>query len=213
MPKKVLQVPIKDRFRLLYMRHMLPFFINWQWRKEKPFSCDIENLTVANGQVKLRIYTPPSEGPFPVLIYYHGGGFVLGNLNASDRGCRNLCRISGMVVVSVDYRLAPEFPFPIAVDDCLAAFDWVQANRKKCHAENQPVFVAGDSAGGNLAAVVTQQRKSSNIAGQVLLYPVVDFSVMNRPSYIENTDERWLTASMMKWFLACICQMKKTGLM
>ena len=128
MSKKVLPLSIKERFRLFYMRHFLSFYINWQWRHEKAEPCHIRTIKIAKEKLKLRIYTPQGEGPFSVLVYYHGGGFVLGDLNASDRGCRNLCVMTGMIVVSVAYRLAPECPFPLAVDDSLSAFDWVLTN-------------------------------------------------------------------------------------
>ena len=190
----------KERLRILYIRYMVPLAIRWNWRSEIDRSVKTEDFSIDNVSLKLRVFYPPRQVMSPVIVYFHGGGFMMGGLDASDPGCRDLCKITGMVIVSVGYRLAPENPFPAAVDDSLAAFDWVMNNIGHIRGDRQRVFIAGDSAGGNLATVVAQQRRSHPVLGQVLLYPVVDFSNMDRPSYQQNTDDMWLNAQTMRWF-------------
>ncbi|HMI95000.1 MAG TPA: alpha/beta hydrolase [Micropepsaceae bacterium] len=129
------------------------------------------------GPLGLRIYTPVAAGgeALPVIVYLHGGGFVVGDLDCYDGLCRTLANESGCRVISVDYRLAPEHPFPAAVDDCFAAFQWVQTNASDLSVDPSRLAVAGDSAGGNLAAVtcllVKQGKSRPPIAYQLLIYP------------------------------------------
>jgi len=129
------------------------------------------------GPLGLRTYTPVAAGgaALPVILYLHGGGFVVGDLDCYDGLCRTLANESGCRVISVDYRLAPEHPFPAAVDDCFAAFQWVEANASDLSLDPNRLAVAGDSAGGNLAAVICLLAKSSKIrppiAYQLLIYP------------------------------------------
>ncbi len=130
-----------------------------------------------NGAIPLRIYTPVAAGgsALPAIVYYHGGGFVLGDLDCFDSICRALADSSGCRVVSVDYPLAPEHPFPAAVDESFAALKWIEANASQLGIDPNRLAVAGDSAGGNLAAVVSQMAKSGNephIAFQLLIYPI-----------------------------------------
>ncbi|MBP1930986.1 alpha/beta hydrolase [Ammoniphilus resinae] len=145
------------------------------------------------GHIPIRIYTPEGEGPFPIIVYFHGGGFVLLSVETHDVVCRLLARETGCKVVSVDYRLAPEHPFPAAPEDCFAATKWVDDHREELNAEGTPLYVAGDSAGGNLATVVclmAREQGGPTISKQVLLYPVTDFhhhgSPSPYPSYQEN---------------------------
>jgi acetyl esterase len=147
---------------------------------------------VAEGPVPMRVYRPSGDGPHPTLMFIHGGGFVIGDLEGYDAQCRVLCSRVGATVVSIDYRLAPEHPFPAGVEDALAAFDWVVAN------ESGPFAVGGDSAGGNLSAVVAQAR-SSELAAQLLLYPATDM-LTERPSLEENGEGLLLTRDDMEWF-------------
>jgi acetyl esterase len=154
------------------------------------------------GDVPVRIYTPEGEGPFPVLVYFHGGGFVLCDLDTHDGTCRSLARGAGCVVVSVDYRLAPEHPFPAGPEDCYAATRWVAERASELGVDASRLAVGGDSAGGNLAAVVSllaAERGGPSLRFALLVYPVTncDFST---ESYRENAEGYFLTTDMMKWF-------------
>jgi len=139
----------------------------------------IENIEASgpDGPIPLRIYTPVAAGAssLAALVYFHGGGFVLGDLDCYDSVCRALAESSGCRVISVDYRLAPEHPFPAAVEDAFASVKWVEDNAGSLGIDPNRIVVAGDSAGGNLAAAVTQMAKAKNaphVAFQVLIYPI-----------------------------------------
>jgi acetyl esterase len=154
------------------------------------------------GQMPMRIYTPDGRGPFPVLVYYHGGGWVIGNLDTVDASCRSLANLVGCIVVSADYRLAPEHKFPAAADDCYAALRWVALQAASFHGDSSRIAVGGESAGANLAAVaalMTNERGSPTLCHQLLLYPVIDYA-FDTPSYRENGEGYFLTRDMMMWF-------------
>ncbi len=154
------------------------------------------------GPIPIRIYTPAGAGPFPVLVYFHGGGWVLGSIETHDPMCRELNRAVGCVVVSVDYRLAPEHPFPVPLEDCYAAVCWVARHTAEINGDAQCIAVGGDSAGGNLAAAVTltaRDRGMPLLAYQLLVYPVLDYA-FDTDSYRENGDGYVLTKDMMAWF-------------
>ncbi len=155
------------------------------------------------GRLPLRIYTPEGTGPFPLMVFFHGSGFVVCSLDTHDAMCRNLCVGTGSVVVSVDYRLAPEHKFPAAPDDCLAATRWAVANAGALNGDATRVIVAGDSAGGNLAAVTALRCRDEGgpaLAGQLLIYPVTDYHTPGTPSYAENAEGYGLTRAGMEWF-------------
>jgi acetyl esterase len=155
------------------------------------------------GSLALRIYTPPGTRPFPLMVFFHGSGFVVCSLDTHDGMCRNLCAGTGSVVVSVDYRLAPEHKFPAAPDDCLAATRWAVMNAGAIGADPGRVIVAGDSAGGNLAAVVALRARDEGgpkLRGQLLVYPVTDYHTSGTPSMAENADGYGLTRKGMEWF-------------
>lgn len=155
-------------------------------------------------EVPVRVYTPEGEGPFPVVTFFHGGGWVIGDLESHDALCRHLVVESGCVVVSVDYRLAPEHPFPAAVEDAYAATTWVAENRTAVNG-NGNLAVMGDSAGGNLAAVVSlmaRRRDGPDIDHQVLVYPAVD-AREDRPSWDQNKEGYYLVTEDMDWFADC----------
>ncbi|MSQ13279.1 MAG: alpha/beta hydrolase [Dehalococcoidia bacterium] len=163
-----------------------------------------ENYYVAGpaGAVPIRIYTPLGAGPFPALVWYHGGGWVFGDLDGADGTARHLCVGAGCVVVSVDYRLAPEAKFPAAADDCYAAAAWTVKNASMLNVDPKKVAVGGDSAGGNLAAAVTlmaRDRNGPKLAAQVLAYPVTDWNFSTK-SYTKNANGYLLTKSAMVWF-------------
>ena len=159
-----------------------------------------------SGEVPLRIYRPQSAGPHPLLLYLHGGGWVIGDLDTADAACRDLCETAGCVVASVDYRLAPEHRFPAAVDDCYAALEWVAGNGDELGG-NGRLAVTGESAGGNLAAVLCLKARDEGgprIDFQLLLYPVVDDD-LSRPSYSENATGYILETDTMRWFWDHYC--------
>ena len=154
------------------------------------------------GQIPLRIYTPRGKGPHPVLVYFHGGGWVIGSLDTHDGTCRQLANGAGCVVVSVDYRLAPEHKFPAGPEDAYAATRWVADNAGALGVDPKRIAVGGDSAGGNLAAVVSlmaRDRSGPGLIFQLLVYPVTD-ARFDTPSYVENADGYFLTMDAMKWF-------------
>lgn len=168
----------------------------------------VEDTTVPGpaGDIRVRVYTPPGAGPFPVYVNFHGGGWVIGDLDTADAVCRGICREAGCVVVSVDYRLAPEHPFPAAVEDACAATAWV-ADHMDAVNGNGRLAVGGESSGGNLAAVVCLRARDQggpDIAFQLLAYPVVDCT-FDRPSYQENGQGYLLELDTMRWFWDHYC--------
>jgi acetyl esterase len=154
-------------------------------------------------QIGVRVYKPRGgDGPFPIVAYFHGGGWVIGDLETHDHWCRTLASGVGAVVVAVDYRLAPETRFPAAAEDCFAATRWVAANASALGGDPGRLAVAGDSAGGNLAAVVSQlarDRGGARIAFQLLLCPVTEYG-FDTASYRDNADGYLLTKNGMVWF-------------
>ncbi|MBN2621954.1 MAG: alpha/beta hydrolase [Acidimicrobiales bacterium] len=161
------------------------------------------------GDVPVRVYVPTADpGPHPVLVYFHGGGWVIGSVDTHDGTARAVAEGSGMTVVSVDYRLAPEHPFPAALDDCLAAVRWVVDNAGDLDVDPARLALGGDSAGGNLATVTALELGGPSGAGgpddaevrfQLLVYPVTD-GTMAHPSMEENAEGYFLTRATMAWF-------------
>jgi acetyl esterase len=165
---------------------------------------NVENRTVPSsaGDIPVRIYWPTDQSPLPVLVWYHGGGWVLGTLDASDHTCRELANSAGCIVVSVDYRLAPEAKFPAGPDDCEAAYYWALDNAASLGGDPNRVAVGGDSAGGNLAAAVSiraRERGRPVPVFQLLVYPVTDHD-FERASYVDNAEGYMLTRQSMRWF-------------
>lgn len=164
----------------------------------------VENRTIPGpaGEIPVRIYTPQGSGPFPVLVFFHGGGWVICNLDTHDGLCRSLTNGADCVVVSVDYRLAPEYKFPAAPEDCYAATKWVAENAAQLNVDASHIAIAGDSAGGNLTAVVAQMARDQgrpHLVFQLLIYPATDFNA-NTPSIEENGTGYFLTRDDMTWF-------------
>lgn len=154
------------------------------------------------GELLLRLYTPKGRGPFPVLVYFHGGGWVIAGLDAYDASARALCNAAGCIVASVAYRLAPEHKFPAGVEDAFAATRWVMANAAEVKGDPARVAVAGESAGGNLAAVVclmAKERGTPLPVHQLLIYPATQFSV-ETASYKEHAHAVPLYSAMLPWF-------------
>jgi acetyl esterase len=159
-----------------------------------------------NRQIPARVYTPPADclasGRPPVLVYYHGGGWSLGSIATYDSLCRGLARGAGAVVVSVDYRLAPEHPFPAAVTDAHLALEWVARNADDLGGDARRLAVGGDSAGGNLATVVARRgrREGLPIVYQLLIYPMTDITRTDGPSYRQYGEGHALTTRAVEAF-------------
>jgi acetyl esterase len=154
--------------------------------------------------VPVRVYRPDVDAAVPTVLFFHGGGFVVGDLDTHDDHSRKICHDVEAVVVSVDYRLAPEHPFPAGFEDCLAVTRWVGEHVAELGGDPDRIAVAGDSAGGNLAAAVALAVRDSGprLAAQLLLYPGVDFRDEDdlHPSRIENGEGLFLTREDMRWF-------------
>ena len=155
------------------------------------------------GDIPIRIYRPESLTSLPVLVYFHGGGWVIGDIETHDGICRALANAAGICIVSVDYRLAPEACFPAAADDCFAATQWVQKNADNIGGDPERIAVGGDSAGGNLATVVCLMAADRGVVmpkAQVLAYPVTQYD-FGTVSYQENgSGEFGLSEASMRWF-------------
>jgi len=176
---------------------------------------EVRNLTIPGpgGDLALRLYHPTAARPAPVILFLHGGGFVLCDLDSHDLLCRGLALASGCAVVSVDYRLAPETRFPGPVEDCYAALEYVAKEGAALGLDAARIAVCGDSAGGSLAiatALLARDRKGPAIRHQALLYPVTD-AVCNRPSMIDYASGYVLTRSVMEWFWECFLEHPSHG--
>lgn len=161
-------------------------------------------IEVEGGHIPARVYKPHTEGKLPVVVMYHGGGFVIGNLDVIDNIARMVCKASGAVVVTIGYRKGPEYPFPTAVEDAYAGLLWTVNQAQALSLDPSRLATLGDSAGGNLATVVARMaldRKGPAIARQVLVYPVVDAMPGDYPSMVQNGEGYMLTTATMGWFM------------
>ena len=161
-----------------------------------------KSITGPGGPIKIRIYTPKGPGPFPIVLYIHGGGWVLADLDTYDASPRAIANAAGAVVVSTDYRHAPENKFPAAHDDVYAAYQWVLANAASIKGDPKRVAVVGESAGGNMAAATAIRARDQHIqmpVRMVLIYPVANFA-SGTPSQNENTRAIPLNTAMLPWF-------------
>jgi acetyl esterase len=167
-------------------------------------SVDDHAIPGPDGEVPVRVYRPRGDGPFGVVMFFHGGGFVIGDLDTHDNVCRELCVGANAVVVAVDYRLAPEHRFPAAVEDCWAATQWVAEHAARFGGDGTRLAVAGDSAGGNLAAVVAllaRDHGGPQLSFQALVYPAVDGDGTGWQSRVDNAEGYLLTDEQMRWFM------------
>ncbi len=168
----------------------------------------VEDLSIADGDrvIPVRLYRPGWRPVYPVLVFYHGGGWIRGDLDTHDTICRHLALKAGCLVVSVEYRLAPENPFPAAVEDAYAALLWVAEHAREIGGDSSRLAVAGDSSGGNLAAVMAiacRDRSYPQLRHQVLFYPVTDISCMDRASYTAFGEGYMLERGTMEHFRDC----------
>lgn len=155
------------------------------------------------GAVPIRVYIPAGQGPFPVVLYIHGGGWVIADLDTYDASPRAIANAAKAIVVSTHYRQAPEHKFPAAHEDTLAAYEWVLANAAKFGGDPKRIALVGESAGGNMAAniaIAARDKKLQAPLHQVLVYPVAN-NDMNAPSYVENANAKPLNKAMMEWFV------------
>ena len=190
------QTPEQVRVGIKMQRELVPV-------ESEPVA-QVVNRTIPGpaGEIPVRIYAPAGSGPFPAMVFFHGGGWVICDLDTHDGLCRSLCHGAGCVVVSVDYRLAPEHKFPAAPQDCYAATQWVAGHAAEINAIPGKLAIGGDSAGGNLTAVVAQMARDQGgprLAFQLLIYPATDFD-FDGPSIHENAEGYFLTRDDMIWF-------------
>lgn len=160
------------------------------------------SIPVDGNNINCRMYIPDVNNPLPVLVWFHGGGWVTGNVEGSDNVTRHLASGTGCAVLSVDYRLSPEVKFPGPLNDCYGVTKWVYENAESLNIDKNKIAVGGDSAGGNLAAAVCLRAKDDGqlpLLSQLLIYPCVDTD-FKRKSYKDNKDDYSLTATSMKWF-------------
>jgi acetyl esterase len=170
---------------------------------DEPVPTEDRSVPGPAGDIPVRVYRPESDHPLPVVVYFHGGGWTIGDINTHDTTCQRLASGVPAVVVSVDYRLAPEHRFPAAVEDCDAATAWVSAHAAELGGDPAKLAVAGDSAGGNLAAVVARHARDAAgppIAFQLLVYPATDLT-RSFPSHAENGKGYLLESDTMTWFI------------
>ncbi len=193
--------------KLNLLRWLIVPMVRFKWRGQRENNLGVADrrIPVDGGEIAVRIYTPRGEGPFPLMVFFHGGGFVGCNLDTHDFLCRDLCVASRHVIVSVDYRLAPEHPFPIPVMDCIAALQWAHRDAAKLNADPTRLTICGDSAGGNLSAVVAiyaRDKLPGMVKRQVLIYPVTDDGTTEYASYKDYGKGHALTLKDMKNLLA-----------
>jgi len=175
---------------------------------EPPLLASIKSISIPGpaGTIPARVYTPlelrKTDGMSPCLVFFHGGGWVIGDLDSHDVVCRTLAIEGKMIVISVDYRLAPEHKFPAAIDDAIAATRWISDNAMELNIDATRITVGGDSAGGNLSAIVAidaRDNRGPKLNGQLLIYPATDFR-MTHPSHSEPETDCLLTHAVMLWF-------------
>lgn len=177
-----------DEFRAIYSARQMPV----------TEECH-EVRDINAGGVPSRLYRPNAKTDIGLLVYYHGGGWVIGNLESHDAICRSLANRMGHAVLSVDYRLAPEHVWPAAAEDALCSLRWAYENASELGIDPNRIAVGGDSAGGNLAAIVAQQRPVP-LKFQMLIYPATDMTA-SLPSHTENAAGPVLTKAAMDWFI------------
>lgn len=166
--------------------------------------CSESDMTLPGPQepIAIRLYRPPIDGVLPVIVYFHGGGFVIGNLDSHAHICQDLAQRCGALLISVDYRLAPEHRFPAAIEDAYAAVCWIAAQAHRFGADGARLAVAGDSAGGNLATLCCMRARDESgppIRFQLLAYPGTHIRSAF-PSRIENGEGYFLTTEVIDWF-------------
>ena len=180
-----------------------PLFVELGGQPEDVADVRDETISGPAGEIPIRIYTPEGAGEFPILVYFHGGGWVIGNLETHDGLCRALTNAASCIVVAVDYRLSPENKFPAPLEDCYAATRWVAGHAGEFRGDSTRIAVGGDSAGGNMATVVclmAREKNDPSLLHQLLIYPAVDLFTMNTASYCDHAEGYLLTAAGMFYY-------------
>ncbi len=184
-----------------HARHMLKAVQATRPQGEPVARVEDRHIPGSTSDIPIRIYTPHGNGPFPILLFFHTGGWMVGDLDTQDPMCRRLTNMAGCIVVSVDYRLAPEHPFPAAPDDCYAATQWVATHALAFQGDPTRIAVGGDSAGGNLATVVALMARDQggpSLLFQLMLFPSTDFR-LNTASMEECAEGYNVTKAQMIW--------------
>ncbi len=177
---------------------------NFSGQPESVAKVEDISVPVDGGEIAVRLYTPEKKGILPVFIYYHGGGWVLGDLDVVDAPMRKIANRAGCLVASVDYRMAPEHKFPTALEDCYQATCWIKENAESLNGDPDRIAIGGDSAGGNMAAVISQRARKSGhlkIVSQILIYPATQIDA-NSQSYRDYGEGYFLGTTDMDWFMS-----------
>lgn len=180
-------------------------FLIRAWLGEKVESVSGKDISISNqgAQLSARVYIPEGTAPFPILIYFHGGGFVLGNLDEFEPFCTMLADGASCIVISVDYRLAPENKYPSAVEDVKTIFEWINKNAATINGDSNRIAVGGDSAGGNLSVVASLLAKEltyPKISKQILICPWLNLASTDTDSYKYFGDGLWLSKKSIYWY-------------
>jgi acetyl esterase len=196
-----------NKIKVIVLRWVYRLVSDKAWKSSAPgrsnTTSSVLQVPSPDGQLALRMYANNSGANKPLIVFFHGGGWIIGDLDTHQPFCQELCRRSGCTVVSVDYRLAPEYPYPAAHNDCLFASNWIIDKLGELGPNNGTAVLAGDSAGGNLAicsALEMGEAERVKLVGEIIIYPVTDHYHAPYPSYTEKGKGYALSSSMMRWF-------------
>lgn len=203
MVEKAARHPPMHRVPLADLRAAMPRLLSSGLPKEEVASVEDRDIDGPRGPIRLRVYRPEGAEGRPLTVFFHGSGFTMCNLETHDAICRQICRRAGTIVVSVDYRLAPENPYPAGPEDCWAATVWADAHRAELGVGQGPLAVCGDSAGGTMATLVAMRASREGgppLAAQILIYPVTEHYSAQHPSYEERGAGFGMTREDMHFF-------------
>jgi acetyl esterase len=195
--------PPKKEFDLQYERKKLKAnSLLVAGLRERLYKTELRRIPGSGGDIRIKIYVPGHKKNYPLVLYFHGGGFTLGNIETTDHLCRFLARKLDMAVVSAEYRLSPESVFPAAVEDALTALKWVRSKPEGIPADFSRIILAGDSAGGNLAAVTARKaaERKQPVSAMMMFYPWIDLSDTDSESFRQFAEGYLLTKYQILWF-------------